>query len=658
MTQQSVPPKERWQALGGRDEPWRGVDGTVVDGVSGLHFETTPSSTRPCVETRVFNRRAEPSMGACNEAIKNDLSGGLSGVWLECGLDRGCRLLTAGDLGVALDDVDLAKVAVQLETDNPLALSAFFLALAAERGVDLKSLHGGMGADPLHSLASAGKLEGGLRSGLFELTAVARLVQSAPGMRAALVSTQTYEAAGALPQDEIAWALATGLCYVRALCDDGFSPESAFRQLRFSTTVSPRFFDGIAKLRALRWTWSKVQKAYGVDAEMALHAESSLRTRTRRDPHSNLLRATSESFAAIVGGANSHACAPYDAVLASSADDARRLARNIPLLLLAEGRLGEVHDPAGGSHFIEALTEAYARGAWSAFQEIEAVGGMPNAVRQGLIARTIDSRRDEAEARVRSRADSFVGASTFALGHEQALERKAPDWRAIEGELGEDFGQGSPESRDAELARLADASTRRDAAAAAAAAAKAVSLGVDAITLGASLRNGEPELYVSPLPAERRAQAWEDAAQALVAYARRHGRAPAALIAGFGTALSYKNALAFADDVLRAGGMTPTILDCPTFDVAGDLGANERWLEAYSQNGAELVVVVCADGERDEVVSKVVPWLRSAGAVVVGVVGGGEVDEGVDFSWVNGHDVLTPLLDALRTLGVRPGGLA
>lgn len=658
MTQQSVSPKERWKALGGKNEPWRGVDGSVVDGVSGLHFETSQSSSRPRVETRVFNRRAEPSMGACNAAIKNDLSGGLSGIWLECGLERGCRLLTAGDLGVALDEVDLANVAIQIETDNPLALSSFLLALAKERGVDLKSLRGGMGADPLHSLASAGKLEGGLRSGLFELTAVARLTENAPGMRAALVSTQAYEAAGALPADEIAWALATGLCYVRALCDDGFSPEGAFRQLRFSTTVSPRFFDGIAKLRALRWAWSKVQRAYGVDAQMALHAESSLRTRTRRDPHSNLLRATSESFAAIVGGADSHACAPYDAVLASSEDDARRLSRNIPLLLLAEGRLGEVNDPAGGSYFLEALTEAYARGAWAAFQEIEAVGGMPNAVRQGLIARTIDSRRDDAEARVRSRADSFVGASTFALGHEEDLERTGPDWRAIEGELGEDFGRGSPESRDAELARLADASTRRDSTAAAAAAANAVKLGVDAITLGASLRNGEPELYVSPLSAERRAQPWEDAALALAGYARRHGRAPAALIAGFGAALSYKNALAFADDILRAGGMTPTILDCPTFDAAGDIGANEEWLEAYSQNGAELVVVVCAAGERDAVVSKVVPWLRSAGAIVVGVVGAGEVDEGVDFAWVAGDDVLAPLQSALRTLGVRPGGLS
>lgn len=657
MTRKSVSPKERWQALGGKHEPWRGVDGTAVDGVSGLHFETPQLSTRPRVQTSVFNRRAEPSMGACNQAIKNDLSGGLSNVWLECGLDRGCRLLTAGDLGVALDEVDLAKVAVQLETDNPLALSSFLLALAQERGVDLKSLRGGMGADPLHSLASAGKLSGGLRSGLFELTAVARLAESAPGMRSALVSTQAYEAAGALPQDEIAWALATGLCYVRALCDDGFSPESAFGQLRFSTTVSPRFFDGIAKLRALRWAWSKVQNAYGVDAKMALHAESSLRTRTRRDPHSNLLRATSESFAAIVGGADSHACAPYDAVLASSEDDARRLARNIPLLLLAEGRLGEVQDPAGGSHFMEALTEAYAREAWSAFQEIEAIGGMPGAVRQGLIARTIDSRREDASARVRNRADSYIGASTFALSHEQALERTEPDWRAIEGELGEDFGRGSPESRDAELARLADASTRRDSAAAATAAAKAVALGVDAITLGSSLRNGEPELYVSPLSTERRAQPWEDAALALSAYAHRHGRAPAALIAGFGTALSYKKPLAFADDILRAGGMTPTILDCPEFDVAGDVEANRKWLDAYAQNGAELVVVVCAGEERDAVVSKVVPWLRTAGAVVVGVVGVSQADEPVDFTWVAGEDVLTPLLEALRTLGVRPGGL-
>lgn len=668
MTSESKTPDQRWQGLGGEREPWRGIGGAKVDDVFGLHFPSSqpPQSqaTRPRVQTQVYNRRSEPSMTACNQAILDDLAGGLSGVWLECGLDRGCRVLTAGDLDVALGGVDLSQVAVQLETNDPLALSAFLLALAKTRGVEPSSLRGGLGADPLHSLASTGHLPGGLRSALFELVAVARMGESAPGLRSALVSTQAYEAAGALPEDEIAWALASGLCYVRALCEDGFSPASAFAQIRFSTSISPRFFDGIAKLRALRWAWSKVQGAYGVDPEMALHAESSLRTRTRRDPHSNLLRATSESFAAIVGGADSHSCAPYDAVLESSTDDARRLARNIPLLLLAEGRLGEVQDPAGGSYFVEALTESYARSAWSAFQAIEAMGGMPKAVRQGLIARTIDSRGEAADARVRTRADSFIGASTFALSHEQPLTRDEPDWRAIEGDLGEDFGAGRAESRDAALARLADASSRRDGAGTAQAAADAVSLGVDAITLGSSIRGGEPKLYLSPLPTQRRAQPWEDTALALSAYARRHGRAPAALIAGFGSALSYKNQLAFADDVLRAGGMTPTILDCPEFDLAGDESANQTWLEAYAQNGAELVVIACAAEERDAIVDKVAPMFRAAGASVVGVVGAlssaassGNSEDIVDFSWVAGDDVLTPLVDALSTLGVRSGGL-
>ena len=82
---------------------------------------------------------------------------------------------------------------------------------------------------------------------------------------------------------------------------------------------------------------------------------------TRRDPYVNLLRGTVAGFAAGVGGADAVTVAPFDAALGASTPFSRRIARNTQSLLVMEAHLARVIDPAGGSWFVESLTDGLAR---------------------------------------------------------------------------------------------------------------------------------------------------------------------------------------------------------------------------------------------------------------------------------------------------------
>jgi methylmalonyl-CoA mutase len=133
---------------------------------------------------------------------------------------------------------------------------------------------------------------------------------------------------------------------------------------------------------------------------------------TRHDPWVNLLRTTVACFAAGVGGAEVVTVQPFDAALGLPDAFSRRIARNTQSLLIEEGSLARVLDPAGGSWYVEALTDELARAAWAWFTEIERAGGLAAALTSGLVRHRIAeawSARAERLARPRHRVAQEVG---------------------------------------------------------------------------------------------------------------------------------------------------------------------------------------------------------------------------------------------------------
>lgn len=286
------------------------------------------------------------------------------------------------ELEQLLDGVflELVPVVVDAGADYVAAADAL-LALADHVDEDKHPMLSiDLGADPLTAA-----LSGRAAPSLEDIIGVAaRAVGFRGGVRAITVDGPAFHNRGANASWELAASVAAGVAYLRAL--PALSPAQALRQISFRFAADDDQFMTIAKFRAARQLWARVAEVAGAPGAGAaiLHAVTSLPMMTQRDPWVNMLRTTVAAFGAGIGGAGTVLVEPFDVVIAGGAPGvnpgfSRRIARNTQLLLLEESNIGRVLDPAGGSWYVEDLTEALAQQAWRHFQAIEARGGFVDA---------------------------------------------------------------------------------------------------------------------------------------------------------------------------------------------------------------------------------------------------------------------------------------
>jgi len=373
----------------------------------------------------VRGQYGHPDPAVAREQIMTDLDGGVSSLWLQIG---------AGGIPVeAIPDV-LADVYLDLATvvldagEHAGAAARILLAGAGRRGVPEGQLQAVLGIDPIGLLARTG-----LDAGMAEATTLAaRCAADWPGVRAIVVDALPFHDAGGTDATELGCALAAGVEYLRALAEAGLPMAGALGQLEFRYAATADQFATIAKLRAARRTWSRVADQCGVSGEAAgqrQHAVSSWPMTTRRDPWNNILRGTLACFAAGVGGAGAITVRPFDAALGRSDVLALRIARNTHAVLAEESHIARVIDPAGGSWYVENLSEALAQRGWAWFQEIERSGGLSAALRSGMVGDRIAASRDARRDALAHRREAVTGVSEFPMIGETLLERPAADRR-------------------------------------------------------------------------------------------------------------------------------------------------------------------------------------------------------------------------------------
>jgi len=220
--------------------------------------------------------------------------------------------------------------------------------------------------------------------------------------------------AGGSEAQELAFALALALAYLRALEAGGIALDSACAAISFRLSADADQFLTMAKFRALRLLWARVEAACGLAAKpVFVAAETAWRMLTQRDPYVNMLRATMATFAAGLAGANAITVLPHTLALGLPDAFARRVARNTQLILLEESNLAKTSDPAAGSGGIESLTQQLCEAAWSLFREIEKAGGAFAALQQGLIQSKVAATRKARDANIARRKDVLTGASEF-----------------------------------------------------------------------------------------------------------------------------------------------------------------------------------------------------------------------------------------------------
>lgn len=338
-----------------------------------------------------------PDAKTVNAAVLHALENGTTDIQLDF-----TGSLQPSDVSAALEGViaDLAPISVLAGPALPEVAEELYSFVDSHRSVDAAKCLLELGAAPLTS-----ELTGAADISLERAVELAvAAAQRSETVRTFLVDGVALSNRGASNVQEIGYALAIGVAYLRALTDAGLTPEAALGQISFRFAATDDQFDTIAKFRAARALWARVAEVVGAPeaGRAPMHAMTAPVMFSQRDPWVNMLRVTVAAFAAGVAGASSVEVLPFDYAVVGgqpqvSHSFATRIARNTNLLLLEESHLGYVSDPAGGSYFVENLTEEMAAKSWKIFTETEAAGGFNAAleqVEQALDA-TWQARRDD-----------------------------------------------------------------------------------------------------------------------------------------------------------------------------------------------------------------------------------------------------------------------
>jgi len=399
----------------------RTYDGLRIEPLYPRAAAAAPVAGRPARPWQILQRVDHPDPAAANAEALHDLENGATGL----------TLVTAGSVGAygygldgsqaalarALDGVYL-DAGIAIETDLSTQTRDAGLNLAAvvkARGLAPSATAIRFGHDPLGLMARAGSAPRPWTETVRLLNGIVDDLRT-QGFAGpfAVADGRAVHAAGGTEAQELAFVIANAVAYLRLFEAGGVALDEARRLVFFRMAADADEFMTIAKLRALRKLWARVEDACGLEPEPAfVSAETAWRMMTQRDPYVNMLRATIAVTAAALGGADAISVLPFTAAAGLPDRFARRVARNTQLILLEESNLAKVADPAAGSGGIEALTAQLCAAAWTLFQEIEAAGGAPDAIMRGLLQDRVAAARAEREAAVARRKEPLTGASDY-----------------------------------------------------------------------------------------------------------------------------------------------------------------------------------------------------------------------------------------------------
>ncbi|WP_309382808.1 methylmalonyl-CoA mutase family protein [Cerasicoccus frondis] len=475
-------------------------------------------------------------------------------------------------------------------------IQALFKAwLAEQKEVDLKDVKGGLGLDPLSVLASAGALPTSIDQLYDEMLCVAKSnAEEMPNFTAIGVSGLPYHCAGASATQELGAVLATGLEYLRVLTERGMDVSAAAKQIRFTVAIGGNFFMELSKIRAARQLWARIVKELGGDKEsqvMKLHARTGFNNKTKHDPYANMLRTATEALCGVVGGVDSLTVGAFDEIIRVPDEFSRRIARNTQIILQEECELTAVVDPAGGSWYIENLTNEVAQKAWAVFQQIESAGGVYQALQGKVIQDMVAEVAKQKTKMVGQRRMSLVGTNQYPNLEEKPLDPRMPDYVTLRFKRSMELERqrvGCDEETDKAIIEMLGGiqSAKLDA-----------KLGklVEAVIAGASLgeisralrAHADAPICIQALPNRRLAEIYEELRAASAAYKLKKSHGPKIFLTNLEKLKRHKLRADFTRSFFETGG----------FEIVPSAGFTDpaEAVAALEKSGAKVTVVCGCD---------------------------------------------------------------
>lgn len=400
----------------------KSADGLTIEPLYPRAGDATPLSGRaPGTRWQIIQRIDHPDANASNAEVLHELDSGADGLSLipagaigayGYGLAPTPEAIERALAGVHLD----AGIAIALEfSPHAPALPLAIARLVEQQGLSPAAVDIRFGIDPLGTFVRHGRSSAPWRERPPRIASVVGdLFQR--GFKGPFLAAdgRVIHDAGGTEAQELAFVLATAVAYLRGLEAGGIALDDARRMIAFRLTADADQFLTIAKFRALRLLWQRVEQSCGLaPAPAFIEAATAWRTMTHDDAYVNILRATIAVFAAGVGGADAITVLPFTAARGLPDRFARRVARNTHLVLLEEAGIAHVADPTAGAGWSTDLTGKLCITAWSLFQEIETAGGFPAALEQGLIQTKVAAARTAREQALADNTDALIGATNY-----------------------------------------------------------------------------------------------------------------------------------------------------------------------------------------------------------------------------------------------------
>lgn len=607
-----APTREDWldlvnKSLKGGDFEKRLVsetrDGIKLQPLYAQATAATPiGAARATAPWTLTQRVDHPHPKSANEQALADLEQGTGSLALIfpdsiAARSHGLAVETVDELDVVLNGVALDMITLRLEPAGSAHRNATLAAaLAEKRNLAPEKARIAFGLAPLSVAMATGALDKDWQTQIAGTVGFLRK----QGFGGALMTcdTRPVHEAGGTEAQELAAALAMGIAYLRTMSEDGIPLAAATSHLSWTMAIDADQFTGIAKLRALRQLWARIEDASGLTpAPIAVHAETAWRMMTRRDPAVNMLRTTMATFVAATGGADSLSVLPFTLALGLPNAFARRIARNTQNVLMEESNLWRVADPAAGAGGYEELTDALCEKAWALFQEIEAAGGMAEHLATGKFQAAVGAARESQTKAVAHRKIPITGTSEFP-------------------NLAE-----TPETVLDVPANAGPTPSEHD------------------------------DVTFPPLPSLRLAAPFEALRDAADASMAKSGKRPAVFLANLGPLAEHNTRATWIGNLLAAGGIEAINTD--GFTNSADAG------KAFADSGATAACICGTDETYGQLAEATAQALQGAGAKTIALAGrpGDNADAfkeaGIGAFYFAGMDVLTALRELHGALGIR-----
>ncbi len=306
---------------------------------------------------------------------------------------------------------------LNFKTVEPLEALKSVDSLSKKYNRDLEKVRGCVEYDPIGDFSLSGSFKTSEEKELGLISDLHKASTHIPNYQYLVVNASIFNNSGAGIVNELAFALSMGADYLTHMTEVGIDIDDAAPRIRFNFAVGSDYFMEIAKFRAVKYLWAKVVNAYGLNnsenAAINIHCTNSEWNKTVYDPYVNMLRTTTESMSAILGGVNSLSVLPFNSVYETETEFSQRIARNQQLVLKGESYLDKVADISAGSYYIEELTDKLIHNAWDQFLMIDEEGGYISAFKKGIIQKIISEEASKKDMEIATRRRSVLGTNQY-----------------------------------------------------------------------------------------------------------------------------------------------------------------------------------------------------------------------------------------------------